>query len=254
MFLKKFQIGFLNKFFKKSGDKQEVLSITSGSERPADVINVFNYKPASEGDELKSLNIEQGTVIYYRTIDKFLVYRVVSYSTSEQYNMCNVDLNEFETLDDLKEFYNKCFLKVNFINLLSVDYVYLFKSGIHVEGQDLRTNNQILNDKIVHCLFSNGFLNDVLIYTDRFNVEFYRPFDGNYTKRNIDGWSYEIVDKYLKEGRMKMFLSSETLFIYDKIVKQMKSEPSSLLLELKYTCDGNGNSLDACSNLGIQIS
>lgn len=254
MFLKKFQIGFLNKLFKKSNDVQEVLSITSGSERPADVVNVFNYKPSTSGEELRNLNIEEGTVIYYRTIDKFLVYRVVSYSTSEKYNLCNVDLSEFDTLDELKEFYTNSFLKVNFINLLSVDYVYLFKSGIHVEGQDLRTANQILNDKIVHCLYSNGFLCDVLIHTDKFNVEFYKPFDGNYSKKNADGWSYEIVDKYLKEGRMKMFLSSDTLFFYDKMIKQMKSEPSSLLIELKYTCEGNGDSLNSCSNLGIQIS
>ena len=254
MFLKKFQIEFLNKIFKKSNRKQEVLSISSGSERPSDVVNVFNYKPASDGEELRSLSIEQGTVIYYRTIDKFLVYRVISYSTSQQYNMCNVDLNEFETLDELKEFYSNSFLKVNFVNLLSVDYVYLFKSGIHVEGQDLRTNTQVLNDKVVHCLYSNGFLNDVLIHTSRFDVEFYKPFDGNYHKRTVDGWSYEIIDEYLKEGRMKMFLSSETLFFYDKILKQIKSEPSSLLMELKYTCDGNGNSLNSCNNLGIQIS
>lgn len=254
MFLKKFQIGFLNKFFKKSNNVQEVLSITSGSERPSDVVNVFNYKPSTDGEELRSLNIEEGTVIYYRTIDKFLVYRVVSYSTSQNYNLCNVDLNEFETLDELKEFYSNSFIKVNFINLLSVDYVYLFKSGIHVEGQDLRTNNQILNDKIIHCLYSNGFLQDVLIHTDKFNVEFYKPFDGSYSKRSKEGWSYEVIDSYLKEGRMKMFLSSDTLFFYDSMSKQIKSEPSYLLMELKYTCEGNGNSLNSCSNLGIQIS
>ena len=51
-----------------------------------------------------------------------------------------------------------------------------------------------------------------------------------------------------------MFLSSDTLFFYDSMSKQIKSEPSYLLMELKYTCEGNGNSLNSCSNLGIQIS
>ena len=167
--------------------------------------------------------------------------------------MCTVDLNEFETLYDLKIHYKSMFKKVNFMNLLSVDYVYLFKSGVYVEGEDLRSQEQILNDNIVHCLYSNGFLNEVLIHNNKYTFNFYNPFYPKYSRKNIHGWSYEIIDKYLIEGRIKIFLSSDTLFSYDDLSRKIISNPSSLLFELKVVCDSSDSSLNSCSNLGIQI-
>lgn len=296
MFLKKFQIEFLNKILNRKGSNNKFIEsnsdnnadsgvnlndydlIGNSSERMdksypsksnsllvkntnslakdsdnCDEINVFDYVPKSDKEELKSFDVEQGTVIYYRLIDRFLVYRVVHYSSSRGYSMCTVDLNEFETLDDLKIYYKSMFKKVNFMNLLSVDYVYLFKSGVYVEGEDLRSQEQILNDKIVHCLYSNGFLNEVLIHNNKYTFNFYNPFYPKYSRKNIHGWSYEIIDKYLIEGRIKIFLSSDTLFSYDDLSRNIISNPSSLLFELKVVCDSSDGSLNSCSNLGIQI-
>lgn len=295
MFLKKFQIEFLNKILKRknndnkfieynidniassadindynltrnslsSSDKsypskvntslvKDTNSLVKDSDN-GDEINVFDYVPKSDKEELKSFDVEQGTVIYYRLIDRFLVYRVVHYSSSRGYSMCTVDLSEFETLDDLKIHYKSMFKKVNFMNLLSVDYVYLFKSGVYVEGEDLRSQEQILNDNIVHCLYSNGFLNEVLIHNNKYTFNFYNPFHPKYSRKNIHGWSYEIIDKYLIEGRIKIFLSSDTLFSYDDLSRNIISNPSSLLFELKVVCNSSDSSLNSCSNLGIQI-
>ena len=295
MFLKKFQIEFLNKILKRknndnkfieynidniassadindynltrnslsSSDKsypsnvntslvEDTNSLVKDSDN-GDKINVFDYVPKSDKEELKSFDVEQGTVIYYRLIDRFLVYRVVHYSSSRGYSMCTVDLSEFETLDDLKIHYKYMFKKVNFMNLLSVDYVYLFKSGVYVEGEDLRSQEQILNDNIVHCLYSNGFLNEVLIHNNKYTFNFYNPFHPKYSRKNIHGWSYEIIDKYLIEGRIKIFLSSDTLFSYDDLSRNIISNPSSLLFELKVVCNSSDSSLNSCSNLGIQI-
>lgn len=295
MFLKKFQIEFLNKILKRKNNDNKFIeynigNITSSADindynltknslsssdkyypskvntslvkdtnslvkdsDNGDGINVFDYVPKSDREELKSFDVEQGTVIYYRLIDRFLVYRVVHYSSSRGYSMCTVDLNEFETLDDLKIHYKSMFKKVNFMNLLSVDYVYLFKSGVYVEGEDLRSQEQILNDNIVHCLYSNGFLNEVLIHNNKYTFNFYNPFYPKYSRKNIHGWSYEIIDKYLIEGRIKIFLSSDTLFSYDDLSRNIISNPSSLLFELKVVCDSSDGSLNSCSNLGIQI-
>lgn len=295
MFLKKFQIEFLNKILKRKNNDNKFIEYNIGNIASSadindynltrnslsssdksypskvntslvkdtnslvkdsdngDEINVFDYVPKSDKEELKSFDVEQGTVIYYRLIDRFLVYRVVHYSSSRGYSMCTVDLSEFETLDDLKIHYKSMFKKVNFMNLLSVDYVYLFKSGVYVEGEDLRSQEQILNDNIVHCLYSNGFLNEVLIHNNKYTFNFYNPFHPKYSRKNIHGWSYEIIDKYLIEGRIKIFLSSDTLFSYDDISRNIISNPSSLLFELKVVCNSSDSSLNSCSNLGIQI-
>lgn len=297
MFLKKFQIEFLNKILNRKDSNNKFIESNSDNSTASDInlndydlmrnsfkrgnksnpskfnslivkssnslvkdsddedgINVFDYVPKSDKEELKSFDIEQGTVIYYRLIDRFLVYRVVHYSPSRSYSMCTVDLNEFETLDDLKSHYKSMFKKVNFMNLLSVDYVYLFKSGVYVEGEDLRSQEQVLNDNIIHCLYSNGFLNEVLIHNNKYTFNFYNPFYPKYGKKNIQGWSYEIVDKYLVEGRIKIFLSSDTLFSYDDFSRKIVSNPSSLLFELKHVCESSDGALNSCSNLGIQIS
>ena len=295
MFLKKFQIEFLNKILKRKNNDNKFIEYNidniassadindynltrnslSSSDKSypskvntslvkdnnslvkdsdnGDEINVFDYVTKSDKEELKSFDVEQGTVIYYRLIDRFLVYRVVHYSSSRGYSMCTVDLSEFETLDDLKIHYKSMFKKVNFMNLLSVDYVYLFKSGVYVEGEDLRSQEQVLNDNIVHCLYSNGFLNEVLIHNNKYTFNFYNPFHPKYSRKNIHGWSYEIIDKYLIEGRIKIFLSSDTLFSYDDLSRNIISNPSSLLFELKVVCSSSDGSLNSCSNLGIQI-
>lgn len=254
MIFKKFQIEFLSRF-KSLFNKNKTLLLPSeiSNKGNEEIINVFEFSPSME-EQAKSLSIDSASIIYYRTSDKFLIYRVVSYSTSERFNLCNSDFSSFETIDDLKDFYKDSFKKVDFINLLSVDYVYLCKAGVYVEGQDLRTRNQILNDKVVHCLFTNGFLNEVLIHTNKLNNGFYRPFDGNYTRRNREGWSYELIDSYLRDSRMKMFLTSDSVFFYNKITKQMDSSPSELLVELECSCSSDGNKLNHCGDLGIQIS
>lgn len=246
MLSKKFQIEFLNKiknlFMSKFSSMVKVDTVSEPSKEEVD------------------LDLTIAKVVYYRSIDKFLVYRTILmtdetvFVEKDNYSLCCNDDKEFSTLDELKRYYRDKFNIVEFYNLLSVDYVYLYKSGVCVEGSDLRTPSQILEDKIIHCLYTNGFLNEVLIHTKRFNCKFYRPFCGDYSDKNLEGWSYEVVDFYLEDSRLKLFLSSDTLFSFNKITKSIIINPIELLTELECSCVTGGNILSHCGDLGIQIS
>lgn len=241
---KKFQIEFLNKL------KDSVVNkFKSVVESPSQEEGV-----SLEINDVQALGLNKAKVIYYKTFEKFEVYRVVSYSDEECYSICNSDLNGFLTLDYLESYYESIFKEVEFINLLSVDYVYLYNSGVCVEGLDLRTPEQILNDSFVHCLYVNKVMNEVLVHNEVLTCKFYRPFDGNYNEKNLEGWSYSIVDDYLKSGRIKIFLSSDNLYEFHRITKAIRMEPDQLLIDLQCTCVSTGTVFSHCGNLGVQIS
>lgn len=243
MISKKFQIEFLNKI----KDSVAFNNIMSRFIKPSKKVNL-------DSESIDSLGLNGCKVIYYRCLDKLLVYRVISYSEDRAYSMSNLEMKEFVSKSEIEKYYNELFEKVELFNLLSVDYVYLYKSGVAVEGSDLRTSNQILNDKIIHCLYVNEFLNEVLIHNELLTTKFYRPYDGNYSDENSEGWSYEIVDRYLNVGRVKMFLTSDNLFDFNKVTKSIIVNPIELLTELECSCVGSGSVVSHCGDLGIQIS
>lgn len=242
MFSKKFQIEFLNKMKDSVVNKFKSVMNNTGKEESLDIKDV------------EVLGLDKAKVIYFKTFENFQIYRVVSYSEENAYSICTSDLNVFLTLDHLMDYYNSIFKEVEFVNLLSVDYVYLYNSGVCVQGLDLRTPDQILNDTFVHCLYNNKTLNEVLVHTKKLDCKFYAPFDGNYDDKNFDGWSYSIVDKYLDDGRVKLFLTSDTLFGFDKITKAIKIEPDQLLIDLQCSCVSTGSILSHCGDLGVQVS
>lgn len=215
---------------------------------------ISNDTPSADVVTESALGYTKVNVIYYRTIDGYHVYRTIMLNEQDSVSICVLDKELYKNLDVLRRSYEERFEKTELFNLLSVDYIYLYKSGIFVDGVDLRNKDQILSDKVVHCLFVNGFLDEVLVHNRNINVKVYKPFDGDYSDVNDSNWSYELVDNYIRTERMKMFLSSDTLFSFNKISKSVIVNPIELLNELECTCVNCNYKLSHCGDLGMQIS
>lgn len=223
------------------------------------IIGMLSSKnsPKNEFDDLvvteSSLGYNSVKVIYYRTVDSYCVYRSIMINEKDEISLSVLDKEDYPSLEEIKKEYSERFDNVELYNLLSVDYVYLYKSGVFVDGTDLRTRDQILSDKIVHCLYVNEFLDEVLVHHKHLSTRLYKPFDGNYNDKNVANWSLEMVDNFLSSDRIKVFISSDTLFTFNKISKSIIVNPIELLTELECTAIGCGFILSHCGDLGMQI-
>ena len=225
---------------------QKVFSMINAKRTPR---NDFNDLVVTES----SLGYNKVKVIYYRTVDGYCVYRAVMINEQDEISLSVLDKECYDNLPNLEKSYKERFDSVEIYNLLSVDYVYLYKSGVFVDGTDLRTRDQILSDKIVHCLYVNEFLDEVLVHHKYLPIKLYKPFDGDYADKNSANWSSEMVDNYLASDRIKVFISSDTLFSFNKISKSIIVNPIELLTELECTAVSCGFMLSHCGDLGMQV-
>lgn len=193
-------------------------------------------------------------VIYYKYYDNYKIYRAVFYKSGVNKFEKVSYKEEFSTIEDLYEFFSKYNLCCTYTNVFTKDYVFLTKSGINTEGIDLRLEKEKLADSVFSCMHSNNVLDEVDIVSSRLPMELYTPCLDDTSRLNRDRWSLDIINKYLNEGRIGVFLMSNTLISYDRGLDKISTNPKELLLDLTALCKSSQVILSHCGNLGIQMS
>lgn len=221
-----------------------------------DLSNSYLNKVEEESNEKMCSLYDSLDVKFYREYDRFRIHSLVFSDSGLGCYEVRLDETSYETLDDIKELYSsKYSLEINYVNILSVDYVYLTKASVLVEGVDLRSEKDRLVDSIIHILYVNDVMDKAVFITKRFPIRKFIPHDVGYFKKGVSGWSYSIVDDYLANGRMLMFLRADGNCIsIERGSENISTNPSNLYLDLTSYCKSKDLVVLNCGTLGLQIA
>jgi len=191
-------------------------------------------------------------VLYYKYYSNFRVYTSV---LNGRINLMK-DSTDYYSLTDIYSTYNEKYGEVEYVNVLSESYVYLTKSGVYSQGEDLRDSNSKLCDDIFFILFATGCLDKIIFITKNFDCSSYGFIEKIYSNVNRDRWSMSLVDKGLSENnRLSVLLYPiDDTIVYDSITDRVYTKPKELFLDLYVYCQSKNLFLSHCGDLGIQIA
>lgn len=191
-------------------------------------------------------------VLYFKYYSKYKVYATV---LNGRINLMK-DSTIYYDLNEMKTFYGEKYENVEYFNVLSESYVYLTKSGVYSQGEDLRDSNSKLCDNIFYILYATECLDKILFITRNFNFENYGFIEKLYNNVNKDRWSMSLVDKSLIDNdRLSVLLYPiDDAITYDSITDRIYTKPIELYLDLFIYCKNNNLFLSHCGDLGIQIA
>lgn len=191
-------------------------------------------------------------VLYFRYYSKYMVYCSI---LNGKISLMK-DNNIYYDLDELRSNYSEKYGDVECFNVLSESYVYLTKSGVYSQGEDLRSSNSKLCDNVFYILYATDCLDRVVFISNNFTFKDYGFIDKLYNNVNKDRWSMSLVDKSLFDNnRLSVLLYPiDDSITYDSITDRIYTKPVELYLDLFIYCKNNNLFLSHCGDLGIQIA